>query len=167
MTTTPPTNNPVRTGRGKRQQFRGSAAAQMRQDKALKLWISGLTYPQIAEKLEFKSRSGAYMAVTAALARFNVEAEETAAHGRAIAIARLRPLWKRALDNALSADGTAKDIMAAAQIADRLQRLEGVKDPAHEIRLTVETELDQEIRTLTEALQRASTAVVPDEPARG
>lgn len=133
----------------------GARARQhVRHDQALNLWVKGRTYEQIAEELGWKSRSGAYQAVQKALERHATETDEMAQHGRMIALARLRPLWQRALELALGAEGSSRDILAAAQIADRMQRLEGVKDPAHEVRLTVETELDREISVLMEALTR-------------
>lgn len=141
----------------------------LKQDQALKMWVAGSSYDTIATTLGWASRSGAYQAVTVALTRFNEEAEARAEHGRAIAIARLRPLWIRAMENVNSVEGSAKDITAALQVADRLARLEGVKDPAHEIRLTVQTELDREIAMMTEAVQRAGgidLAAVLDGPAR-
>lgn len=145
------------TDTGKReddQRYRGKVGAQLRQDDALSAWVAGATYAEIAKRLGYATRAGAYNAVTSALTRHNAEAEEIAKVGRAVALARLRPLWNKALANAISVDGGAKDLMAAAHIADRLARLEGVKDPAHEVRLTVETELDHEITALTDALAR-------------
>ena len=151
------------------QRYRGKVGAMLRQDDALTAWIKGATYAAIATELGYSSKAAAYNAVTAALGRHNEEAEDRAALGRAIALERLRPLWNRALANALGTEGTAKDILAAAQIADRLARLEGVKDPAQEVRLTVETELDREIRDLQAALARAGAdpSVVLRDPARG
>ncbi len=137
------------------QRYRGKVGAMLKQDDALARWIAGKTYAEIATELGYANKSGAYKAVTAALSRHNDEAEERAKQGRAIALERLRPLWRKALANALGAEGGPKDIMAAAQIADRLARYEGVKDPAHEVRLTVESELDREIGVLMEALGRA------------
>lgn len=151
------------------QRYRGKVGAMLRQDDALAAWIKGATYSVIAEKLGYSGKAAAYNAVTAALGRHNSEAEDRAALGRAIALERLRPLWVKALALVEGPDGCAKDVMAAAQIADRLQRLEGVKDPAQEVRLSVETELDREIKDLMAALSRAGVdpAVVLRDPARG
>lgn len=150
------------------QRYRGRVGAMLKQDDALALWISGHTYDEVATELGYANKSSAYKAVTAALTRRNEESEERAKQGRAIALERLRPLWRKALDNALSPEGGAKDLMAAAHLADRLQRLEGIKDPAHEVRLTVETELDREIGALMDALGRAGVdpAAVLRDPAR-
>lgn len=142
------------TGRDPSQRYRGRVGQELKQDDALAAWIAGASYPEVAKQVGYASKSGAYQAVNAALARHNKEAEERAVQGRALALARLRPLWVKALANATSADGGAKDLMAAAHIADRLARLEGVKDPATEVRLTVESELDREIITLLEAIKR-------------
>lgn len=141
------------------QRYRGRVGAMLKQDDALAMWISGSTYAEVARALGYANKSGAHKAVTAALTRHNEEADAMAAQGRAIALARLKPLWVKALANATGAEGGAKDIMAAAHIADRMARLEGTRDQAHEVRLTVETELDREIRALLEAVGRAGIDV--------
>lgn len=140
----------------RKERYRGKVGAQLRQDDALALWVKGMTYEDVAKELGYANKSGAYHAVTAALDRFNTAADERAAHGRAIALARLQPLWKKAIANALSVDGTAKDLLAAAQIWDRMSRLEGVRDPAQEVRLTFETQLDRELAELAAKLAEAS-----------
>lgn len=140
----------------RKERYRGKVGAQMRQDDALALWVKGMTYEEVAKELGYANRSGAYHAVTAALDRFNTAAEERASHGRAIALARIMPLWRKAAANALSVDGGAKDLLAAAQIWDRLSRLEGVRDPAQEIRVTYETQLDRELAELAAKLAAAT-----------
>lgn len=140
----------------RKERYRGKVGAQLRQDDALALWVKGKTYAEVATELGYANKSGAYHAVTAALERFNAGADERAAHGRAIAMSRLMPLWRKAISNALAADGGAKDLLAAAQIWDRLARLEGVRDPAQEVRMTFETQLDRELAELAAKLAAAS-----------
>lgn len=133
---------------------RTAVDAQLKQDQALELWVKGrLTYAEIAEHLGYSSKSGAYKAVKTALARHNKQAEEMAEHGRAIALARLRFLWSKAT-TLLDTEYGAKDLMAAFNIANRMAQLEGIKDPAQEVRLTVESELDREINTILDAMAR-------------
>lgn len=135
--------------------WRGKLGAQLRQDEALRLKVAeGYTFAQIATTLGYANHSGAHHAYTAALRRHQQVSEELAELGRQIAIERYSLLWDKAVRNALDEEGGAKDLLAAAQIADRLARLEGVKDPATEVRLTVESQLDRDIAELTEALTR-------------
>lgn len=134
---------------------RGKVATELRQDEALALWVKGKTYAQVADELGYANKAGAYKAVQAALARHQVESETLAENGRALALERLRPLWHKAMELVESPDASSKDVLAAAQIADRMARYEGVRDPATEVRLTVEAELDRDIATLTAALTAA------------
>lgn len=139
--------------------YRHTARQRIKHDEALKYWITGMTYKEVAEKMGYSNRSGAFKAVQAALSYRTEEMNENAENGRAIAFSRLWPLWKKALE--LAEAGDVKAIMAAVQINDRLMKLEGVKEAAQEIRITMQSEVDRDIEKLLAAMGNVADSGVP------
>lgn len=135
------------------------AATAARRQKAIALKLAGLTYEQIAEKLEYSSRQAAQKDVVRALATALTDLGRTAEEFREVELQRLDRLqaaaWPLAVGGNLQAIDTCRRI-----IHDRRQLL-GLDAPQRHEVLTVDA-LDAAIRDLEAELE--GMPPVPTEP---
>ncbi|WP_051165464.1 hypothetical protein [Nocardia testacea] len=137
-----------------------------RQTEALRLRLAGLAYDQIAERLGYSDRSGAFRAVQAVLDRQESHAAEEL---RKIEDARLDLLWLKAFPGVMAGD--VKSIEVAARLHDRRARLHGLSAPQR-VQVQAEGVTQLELTTRVQAdmrelgLDRAFAAPPqPDDPA--
>jgi len=113
-----------------------------RQLAALRLRAAGANYEQIADKLGYRSRSGAWKAVSSAMQKLK---QEGAKEARMLQVQRLDELllgtWKRAKT------GDPRAVRAALAILERQARLMGLDAPSKlEIGRLLESEDWQRVR---------------------
>lgn len=136
-----------------------------KQARALRLYIDGNTYAQIAVELEYADRAGAHKAVRSALDRLKAERTELAVFMLDTQIARYTDLYHRtieALDDARDGRevGRAQLISAGRGILDSLSRLCGLDQNSAVVTVRTETQLDRELASLT-ALMKADAPQLP------
>jgi hypothetical protein len=141
-----------------------------RQEQALKLRLGGATYAQIAAKLEYADKSGAFRAVQAVLDR---QESEGAAALRKIEDARLDLLWLRAFTTAMNDNATvevrAKAEARALNVHNARVKLHGLAAPQKlEVGVSMEefvTRVEEDMRALGYPTDYAAPPLeVEDEP---
>ena len=120
--------------------------------EALELHLQGVKLEDIAQRVGYANRSGAYKAVQRGLRLRDADLDGLAEHGRARAYERYTLLFAKACKLAL--DGNTKAMGHAIRLADRLAGIEGVAPPEQIVRVTVQNEVDREIAALEEALMK-------------
>lgn len=98
-----------------------------RDQKAIALRRSGMCYSEIAARVGYANRSGAYKAVMRVLEEIAKETAEDASHIRSIELQRLDDLLKAVWDTALAGDPKAID--RVLKIMDRRARFLGLDAP--------------------------------------
>jgi len=118
--------------------------------EALELHLQGVKLEDIAQRVGYANRSGAYKAVQRGLRLRDADLDGLAEHGRARAYERYTLLFAKACKLAL--DGNMKAMGHAIRLADRLAGIEGVAPPEQIVRVSVQTEVDREIEELSRSL---------------
>lgn len=152
--------------RHKSPRFQGAVA--IRQAEALKLFIAGHSYDQIAQRLNYADRSGAFVAVKRALEDVRAERTELAEHVLDTQIARYTDLYRRCIDALDEAEdgrevGRAQLISAARGCLDSLSRVYGIDANSAVVTVRTETQLDRDIAELTRMVTAIDSEAVEDE----
>ena len=132
-----------------------------KQVKALRLYIDGHTYQQIADQIGYADRSSAHKAVKAALAALTEERTELARHLLDLQVARYTDLYHRTIKALDAVDegrevGRAQLISAGRGILDSLSRIVGIDHNSAVVTVRTETAMDRELAALTEMMKADS-----------
>lgn len=100
------------------------AVSALRRRQALALRAAGASYDQIADKLEFSDRSGAYRCVEAVMTELREQTLEDAARVRRLEAVRLDEMTLALWPNVRKGDTSA--INAALRVMDRRAKLFGL-----------------------------------------
>lgn len=131
------------------------AAIAERRGKAVQLRLRGATWDDIAERLDYSSRSAACKDVSRALEQHLGEVDRGVAEMRRVLLARLERITYAMWPDAMSGDAAAARTILRA-IAQQV-KLYGLDDPKR-LEQTVSNDLDAEIEALLTTLLEAERA---------